>query len=669
MGDRGRESDRTGLLVLYGSETGNAADVAEGVWRAARRKGFAARVMPMDDYEVARLPSERCVVFVCSTTGQGDAPSNMRKFWRFLCRKDLPADSLSNSRCAVFGLGDSGYQKYNVTALKLFRRLEMLGATLPLPPALGDDQHPKGYEGALQPWMSELFPALAPALPPPSGAFDAPGESDGMPALDPPKFVVSVVGRTPPPAGAPHRALLEEGLEAARLLDRVSAAAIGCDEDAFGQRADARPPFGPHSPLLAPVAVNKRVTAATTPPPSDPTADRDVRHIELDVSAAIDVAARNGSAALQYEAGDAAAVVPWVSAAAIDAFCARCSVHENDVLHIAPHPYYAGGVEEEKGGVKGGVRVRAGALFRAALDVAGASPRRYFFTVAAHFARAQHERERLAELASPEGLEELYEYNEKESRSVMEVLSDFPSVNLPLDYLVQVVPRLQPRLFSIASAPSAHPGRIHLTAAVVKYHTPYGRLKRGLCTTWLAGLQPGSDDALVPMWIERGALKLNSDVDTPLICVGPGTGVAPLRALLFERSRARARLGAGAGGRCLLFHGCRAPGDELYRSDWQELLTDGTLREGGYSVGYSRVSGEKKVYVQNKIKERAGDVWDALTQGGVMYVCGSAGTMPDAVCLALRGVVEDVGGLSKEESAKWLATMASGGRLFIEAWS
>ena len=82
-------------------------------------------------------------------------------------------------------------------------------------------------------------------------------------------------------------------------------------------------------------------------------------------------------------------------------------------------------------------------------------------------------------------------------RTVLEVLEDFPSARVPLQWLLQIVPRLQPRYFSIASSLAAHPGQVHILAALVDYQTPHRRRKRGVCSAWLAGLQPGAPDARV----------------------------------------------------------------------------------------------------------------------------------------------------------------------------
>lgn len=102
------------LLILYATQTGNAMDAAERIGREADRRGCPASVLPIDEFDPSSLPDQRTVVFVVSTTGQGDTPDPMKLFWRFLLQRHLTQHWLVAVHYAVFGLGDSGYQKYNV---------------------------------------------------------------------------------------------------------------------------------------------------------------------------------------------------------------------------------------------------------------------------------------------------------------------------------------------------------------------------------------------------------------------------------------------------------------------------------------------------------------------------------------------------------------------------
>ncbi|KAJ1559221.1 NADPH-dependent diflavin oxidoreductase 1, partial [Nowakowskiella sp. JEL0078] len=135
---------RPNLKILYGSQTGGAEEVAERIYREARRYHFNCSISAMDEYDRGLLVEEIFVIFVCSTTGQGEEPDNMKKFWRFMLRRGLPNEILGHLNFAVFGLGDSSYTKFNYPAKKLYNRLIQLSACPILERGDGDDQHPSG---------------------------------------------------------------------------------------------------------------------------------------------------------------------------------------------------------------------------------------------------------------------------------------------------------------------------------------------------------------------------------------------------------------------------------------------------------------------------------------------------------------------------------------------
>ncbi|EFO19677.1 hypothetical protein LOAG_08813 [Loa loa] len=134
------------LKILYGSETGNAQDVAETLWNDARYRNIPAEVYNFGDYMVQNLNNEHCVVFIVSTSGQGEMPASMRHNWRILCCKTLPKNLLQNVHLAVLGLGK-----------KLYRRLSQLGPSFLMELTLADDQHELGVEGTYEPFRDELF--------------------------------------------------------------------------------------------------------------------------------------------------------------------------------------------------------------------------------------------------------------------------------------------------------------------------------------------------------------------------------------------------------------------------------------------------------------------------------------------------------------------------------
>jgi sulfite reductase alpha subunit-like flavoprotein len=158
------------ILILYGTQTGCAREVAERIGREVKTRClFRSRVIGLDEYDATNLIKEPLIIFVVSTTGQGDTPDNMKSFWRFLLRKGLPLDALSHLSFVVFGLGDSSYVKFNFVGKRLFRRLVQLGGQPLLRRGDGDDQHPFGLDGELDPWLLELWKVLLERYPLPMG--------------------------------------------------------------------------------------------------------------------------------------------------------------------------------------------------------------------------------------------------------------------------------------------------------------------------------------------------------------------------------------------------------------------------------------------------------------------------------------------------------------------
>ncbi|KAL3069388.1 hypothetical protein niasHS_018113 [Heterodera schachtii] len=146
------------MIILYGSESGTAQDFAEQTWQTFHRNGtkIVAKCMPFDDFQIAQLSDEKMAIFIISTSGQGEVPTNMRKNWRYLLSRKLSAQWLSNLHFAVLALGDSSYQKYNFAGKKLYRRLLQLGAKPVMELALADEQHTLGVDEVFEKWLPEL---------------------------------------------------------------------------------------------------------------------------------------------------------------------------------------------------------------------------------------------------------------------------------------------------------------------------------------------------------------------------------------------------------------------------------------------------------------------------------------------------------------------------------
>ena len=240
-----------------------------------------------------------------------------------------------------------------------------------------------------------------------------------------------------------------------------------------------------------------------------------------------------------------------------------------------------------------------------------------------------------------------------DTRQVLDLVMAFEARPPKPQRFVEALSALQPRLYSIASSPLAHPDQVHLTVGVVRYVAAGGRGCKGVCSTYLAErVRPGQK---VRVFVHPSSrFGLPTGADAPVIMVGPGTGVAPFRAFLQHRRAARHT------GRNWLFFGDQRSGyDFLYASEMKGYLADGTLTR--LDTAFSR-DGEAKLYVQHRMIEHATELWGWLTAGGHFYVCGDAKRMAADVDATLRAIVAEQGRMSGADAEAYVAEMTRTGR-------
>ncbi|XP_057404446.1 NADPH-dependent diflavin oxidoreductase 1 isoform X5 [Balaenoptera acutorostrata] len=545
----------TRLLVLFGSQTGTAQDVSERLSREAWRRELGCRVQALDSYPVVNLINEPLVIFVCATTGQGEPPDNMKNFWRFIFRRNLPSTSLCQMDFAVLGLGDSSYAKFNFVAKKLHRRLLQLGGSALLPVCLGDDQHELGPDATIDPWLHDLWEKVLGPHPLP---------------LD--------LSLTPPGVPWPSKFTL-------KFLQEVPST---CSEELCVTGTDPQGPPSELQPFLAPMVTNQRVTG--------PSHFQDVRLIEFDIT----------GSGVSFVAGDVVLIQPENTASHVQQFC--------QALGLDPDQHFT--LQPREPGVPCPARLPQPCsiqrLVSQYLDIASV-PRRSFFELLACLSCHELEREKLLELSSAQGQEDLCEYCTRPRRTVLEVLCDFPHTAgaIPPDRLLDLIPLIRPRAFSIASSLLAHPSRLQILVAVVQYQTRLKEPRRGLCSNWLASLDPGQGN--------------------------------------------------------VLFFGCRQRDQDFYwEAEWTELQTRGCLT---LVTAFSREQ-EQKVYVQHRLRELGPLVWGLLDlRGAHFYLAGNAKYMPADVSDALTSIFQEEGGLSGPAAAAYLARLQRTLRFQTETWA
>ncbi|MEO5713859.1 MAG: flavodoxin domain-containing protein [Luteolibacter sp.] len=232
-------------------------------------------------------------------------------------------------------------------------------------------------------------------------------------------------------------------------------------------------------------------------------------------------------------------------------------------------------------------------------------------------------------------------------RDLIDLVVDHPADFSDGEEFVSILKKLQPRLYSIASSPRAHPGEVHLCVGIVRYNS-FGRKRGGICSTFLADRLGGGATPRVFVH-SNSAFRLPAKGETPVIMVGPGTGIAPFRAFLEERKA------TGSKGQNWLFFGNpHSTTDFLYQDELTAYQTDGTLSK--LDLAWSRDQKEK-VYVQNLMEQQGAGLWSWLQDGAAFYVCGDASRMAKDVDQALLKVAETHGRLTPEEAAAYIAQM------------
>ena len=234
-----------------------------------------------------------------------------------------------------------------------------------------------------------------------------------------------------------------------------------------------------------------------------------------------------------------------------------------------------------------------------------------------------------------------------EQREYIDLIEEFPGVKLGAQELVDHLRRLMPRLYSIASSPVLHPSQVHLTVAPVRYESN-GRRRYGVCSTFLAD-RVTRRKTLIPVFVAESHFGLPEDSTKDIIMVGPGTGVAPFRAFTQERVATQAT------GRNWLFFGDQHEAtDYLYAEEWKNLLTAGKLAR--VDLAFSRDQA-RKVYVQDRMREAAAELWSWIKGGAHFYVCGDARRMAKDVDLALHQIISEQGGLDVAQAAEYVKLM------------
>ncbi|XP_060115369.1 nitric oxide synthase, inducible [Heteronotia binoei] len=539
---------------------------------------FRPQVICMDSYNLSDLEKETLLLVVTSTFGNGDSPSNGKKLKNAL----LTMKQLSNKfRYAVFGLGSSMYPEFCAFAHAVDQKLAQLGASPVTLTGEGDELN--GQEETFRVWAVNTFKSACEIFNiRGKHSIQLPKEFSCNETWDPKNFRI-VYDSQPLDLGK----------------------ALG---DMHGKNV-----------ILTKLKFRHNLQSLQS--------SRTTLLIELSCKS---------NQEIQYLPGDHLGIFPSNWKALVDGIMARVTdaPPSDQIIRLE--------TRGDRGYWAAGKKFPACTFSQALthfLDVT-TPPSQQMLRKLSQVAQEEGDKARLGLLG--QSLEEYNKWKFHNSPTMLEVLAEFPSLEISTSFLLSQLPLLKPRYYSISSSPAWKPRELHLTVAVVTYRTRGGKgpVHHGVCSTWLNTVHLRET---IPCFVRSAhGFRLPKDPNKPCLLIGPGTGIAPFRSFWQQHLYDLEKKGIQGKGMTLLF-GCRSSNlDHLYKEETQEMKRKGVLQE--VYTAYSREDGQPKVYVQDLLRNRLeADVHRLLhEEEGHLYVCGD-------ICMA-----RDVAQTLKEMFAKRL---------------
>ncbi|KAG7321599.1 hypothetical protein KOW79_014457 [Hemibagrus wyckioides] len=583
---------RVPCTILFATETGKSQTFAKKL-KSMLSYAFNPRLLCMEDYDFQDLKKERFLMVVTSTFGSGDPPGNGESFKKQL----MNLNKLQNNmRYCVFGLGSRMYPQFCAFAHTVDNKFAELGAKRLT--SIGEGDELNGQEEAFSAWACSLFKAAC-------EEFGVKGQLSGSERLtetwDPKRYRVQPDSST---------------------LDRISALSVL------------------HSKTVFPMKLKKRKNL------QNPESSRSTLLVELEVD--------NGKQVLNYAAGDHVGLFPGNSNELVMGILKHLpnGPPNNQSIQLEYLPESGPGGE----GWQTDSRLPACSLTQALtflLDIT-TPPSQSFLRKLSQLTKTEDDRQRLLELASD--FKCYSKWKEFCKPNFLEILEEFPSLELSATFLLSQLPLLKPRLYSISSSPDLYRQELHLTVSVVNYRTQDGKgpLHHGVCSTWLNTLKEGQT---VPCFVHGSSgFHLPPDPTTPTILIGAGSGIAPFRSFWQQRFHDMKKTGLQES-RMMLVFGCRSSDtDHLYKEETFAMKENGTLKS--ITPAYSRQAGYPKVYVQDVLKKQLSEeVWEALIQkSGHVYVCGSM-TMAREVARSIQEILVSRLGITLTQAGEYLGQL------------
>lgn len=605
------------MCIYFGSQTGTAEGFARIIMGDGQKSGFDAKVHDLEDFEPEQLQSARLAIFLVATYGEGDPTDNAAKFMEWLNGEDLESDYLSKLDFCVFGLGNTQYENYNKVGRGVNATLEKVGAKRVVDYGEGDDD--SSLEDDFENWRKRAIPALVKKYHP--DAANTVTNSD----------IVSKVNLT--------------------------FKAKECD---------------PCDAVIPPAnIINSSTKYFFSSPEAVITTNREMRDPE-DGGNTVHMEFNIANTGVKYQTADNLAAIPSNSADVVDSFARCCGgfqldqfvnleavgenedveVVEDDETSVFKHPFPTP------------CSIRD--IFTKYLDI-DSIPRKSVLNQFLPYLTHDDQKNWLTSIIKNK--DNYHMSIEMEGRSFASLLSrELSSCRIPLTDLLHIIPLIQPRYYTISSSSSCFPESIHLTVSVSERKSPAGEVIYGLCSRFLHLMEPNVTQCRI--FTRESLFRLPEKLSTPIIMIGPGSGIAPMRALIQERKFQADKEGVAYSDMTnILYFGCKSRKlDFLYKEELTEAVEQGYLTN--LQLAFSREQKEK-VYVQTLMaqEENAKELCRLfMDEEAHVFVCGGT-SMGASVHDAFVHIISTHKGMAPERASELLKAKQKAKIYKQELWS
>ncbi|XP_076146948.1 methionine synthase reductase isoform X2 [Alosa pseudoharengus] len=698
------------FVLLYGSQRGQAQAIAEELSDQAAEHGLVADLFCLSKKEKYNLEKETApVVFIVSTTGDGEPPDTALSFVKTIKNKNLPRDYFAHLNYAVLALGDTNYANFCNCGKTIDGRLEELGAKHFYSTGYADDG--VGLEIVIDPWIEGVWEAIKKSV----AEMATPGQQDTDSARS-----LHTTDLTAAASQENTRASgLDVGVASLTLKDKPAQASEVPKSTSEVEKGEPKPvvlevsltqslpPLSESAlnvPSLPPPFLNVSLEDAPAQELSGPV--RLDHHQEVSISKTVQLTRDDAvKTAIMLELDISGKDMPYQPGDSFDVLCPNDAsevLKLLETLRLEQQSHHRVQLELRKDTKKKAAQLPPYVpvactllyLLTWCLEIRSV-PKKAFLRALVECTSAAPEKRRLQELCSKQGTADYNRFIRDTSFCLLDLLLAFPSCHPPLSLLIEHLPKLQPRSYSAASSSQRHPGKLHFVFNIVEFPACPERLvaRRGVCTGWLSGLVSPilqSDSAMQgpvettvsasPPMIHVGlrpgnTFRLPSDLSVPMVMVGPGTGVAPFIGFLQQREKERVNNPDCCFGETWLFFGCRHKDrDFLFREELERFVDNGTLT--CLKVSFSRDTSEgaqsqsSPRYVQHNLLLHAKEVANILLkEKGYFYVCGDAKNMAKDVNDVLVDIIVAEMEVDKLEAMKTIAILREEKRYLQDIWS